>query len=524
MHLKGFGLENFRVFKDYTWFDFAPITILVGPNNSGKSSLIKALLLLKDAKIDLSQENYNNKFSKGTKFPKLNFENPALNLMGLETVINNKKKTIIPFYLSFDDRFFKEKLVLCIEFSDKKHSFFYQLQFKNGEILYRLGTDNNIYFHITLFFKMLINNEIVEIVEIEQESNQELRKRIEALNYFTNFDRTLNDSFMKNIKQNPDFFSKQDYLFPDIVESWNDTNFDDFPTEAGIMMDIQDACSKKEGLVRFEKFLEYNSLPIEFATHFYNLLDLASINNTVLNIKRNITYLPSIKGFQRRSFRTNEDDVLNQVIKNIIRTEKKDKFLRKWESIFKLEGKINWQTDSKLGISFLDLNNKSLVDLGFGVSQLVAILLSIYKYSNRTKMDDFNDFFENLGNRNKFKQIMIFEEPEANLHPAFQSNLADLFYESMRDFELQFIIETHSEYMIRKFQYLVAKGELKKEDVVIYYFNDPNNVPKGEKQVKKIEIQEDGSLSDDFGAGFFDEAANWELELLRLKKNKTRQN
>lgn len=47
-HLSGFGLENFRVFKEYTWFDFAPITLLVGPNNSGKSSLIKALLLLKD--------------------------------------------------------------------------------------------------------------------------------------------------------------------------------------------------------------------------------------------------------------------------------------------------------------------------------------------------------------------------------------------------------------------------------------------------------------------------------------------
>ncbi len=47
-HLKGFGLENFRVFKDYTWFDFAPITLLIGPNSSGKSSLLKALLLLKD--------------------------------------------------------------------------------------------------------------------------------------------------------------------------------------------------------------------------------------------------------------------------------------------------------------------------------------------------------------------------------------------------------------------------------------------------------------------------------------------
>ncbi|MCF2445733.1 hypothetical protein L0657_17360 [Dyadobacter sp. CY345] len=42
--LKGFGLEKFRVFKDYTWFDFAPITILTWTNSSGKSSLNKVLI------------------------------------------------------------------------------------------------------------------------------------------------------------------------------------------------------------------------------------------------------------------------------------------------------------------------------------------------------------------------------------------------------------------------------------------------------------------------------------------------
>jgi hypothetical protein len=57
---------------------------------------------------------------------------------------------------------------------------------------------------------------------------------------------------------------------------------------------------------------------------------------------------------------------------------------------------------------------------------------------------------------------------------------------------------------------------------VIYYFNAPNNIPAGEPQVKKIEILEDGSLSDDFGSGFFDEATNWKFELLKLKK--TQQN
>ncbi|MBK8493483.1 MAG: AAA family ATPase [Saprospirales bacterium] len=46
--LSGFGLKNFRVFKEETFFELAPITLLTGTNSSGKSSLLKALLLWQD--------------------------------------------------------------------------------------------------------------------------------------------------------------------------------------------------------------------------------------------------------------------------------------------------------------------------------------------------------------------------------------------------------------------------------------------------------------------------------------------
>jgi predicted ATPase len=104
------------------------------------------------------------------------------------------------------------------------------------------------------------------------------------------------------------------------------------------------------------------------------------------------------------------------------------------------------------------------------------------------------------------------------LHPNFQSKLADLFCKALKKFKKQYIIESHSEYMIRKFQFLVAKGELKKEDIVIYYFNDPRMINEGESQIKRINFLEDGSLSSDFGSGFFDEATNWKYELMKLRK------
>ena len=57
------------------------------------------------------------------------------------------------------------------------------------------------------------------------------------------------------------------------------------------------------------------------------------------------------------------------------------------------------------------------------------------------------------------------EEPEANLHPNLKFELADILALSLKYFpELNFIIETHSEYLIRKLQSVTAKGQLNKDD------------------------------------------------------------
>ena len=87
-------------------------------------------------------------------------------------------------------------------------------------------------------------------------------------------------------------------------------------------------------------------------------------------------------------------------------------------------------------------------------------------------------------------------------------------------FKVNLIIETHSEYLIRKLQYLTATKEFKPGDAVIYYFNNPKKVREGEEQIKKITIDENGSLSDHFGPGFIDEGTNVKFELLRYNKSR----
>jgi len=120
--------------------------------------------------------------------------------------------------------------------------------------------------------------------------------------------------------------------------------------------------------------------------------------------------------------------------------------------------------------------------------------------------------------REEFYSSIIIEEPEANLHPNLQSKLADVLVLAHKTFGIYFILESHSEYLIRKLQYLTAKKEINKKDVLIHYFNSDEFVNEKEPKVKKIQIDEFGALTDSFGPGFYDEATNLQFELLKINK------
>ena len=81
------------------------------------------------------------------------------------------------------------------------------------------------------------------------------------------------------------------------------------------------------------------------------------------------------------------------------------------------------------------------------------------------------------------------------------------------------LIETHSEYMIRAFQNLVAKSNQFKDFVGIINFE--NNSGVGRR--KNISIESDGSLSDGFYSSFMNTVNELTFELLKhnanIKKN-----
>lgn len=172
-----------------------------------------------------------------------------------------------------------------------------------------------------------------------------------------------------------------------------------------------------------------------------------------------------------------------------------------------------------LGLKVSTLNNNNektlLADQGVGVTQLVALLLRI----ETLIMDNIlhHSKIWSSGSQDNIRcdeNLIILEEPEMHLHPKFQSRLADMFLEAYEKYNIHFIVETHSEYLIRKTQVIVSEAhyandqELKDGNpFMVYYLPD-----KGKPY--EMEYRTDGKFSNEFGAGFFDEASNLLFKIL----------
>ncbi len=111
----------------------------------------------------------------------------------------------------------------------------------------------------------------------------------------------------------------------------------------------------------------------------------------------------------------------------------------------------------------------NIMDVGYGVSQSLPILVDVRRASRRT---------------------FLLQQPEVHLHPRAQASLAGLFAESWRKNKNRFLIETHSDYIVDRIRILMRKGVLRPDDVSILYF-EPNRTS---VVIHNISLDGDGNL------------------------------
>lgn len=131
-------------------------------------------------------------------------------------------------------------------------------------------------------------------------------------------------------------------------------------------------------------------------------------------------------------------------------------------------------------------------DIGYGVSQLLPVIVAAL---------------------NTEKGIVAIEEPESNIHPAFQVMLADLFImQTKANPGVLFLIETHSEHlMLRCLRRIreTQQGALAEDapppvlpdDIAVNFIEPSDQGPR----IHRIRIDEDGDFADPWPLGFFPE-------------------
>ena len=577
------GVENFRVFKEYTEFEIRPITLLTGPNNSGKSSLTKLLLLLKNGINDLNfeegnhnLENFesvvnwenNEKIIKVTNFidasilgKNIGVEFSYENNIIVKIIIHDKDVPIISFS-------FKEEISENFGYANLKGTqnvdlnilYIIQKIFDQEIMMPNVKRDEN---GSTLVFKPLneqnkLDYRITSSNLSEEEQFWHLIKNAgtDVAFLFTNslmsekigmidenfllYDLYLDEEIITE-KYESKLIELQNKTFSNLEFNYNNFQGVDLNDKAEVLHFILNNLlnqAEYQILSYFKNIINNESVTIKFSplgelifkdklfdantSHgkYYSQVNwdkIAQVPFFIGNNFKQIHYISPHRGNHRRILQNKSENDMDEIV---LEFSKKDlnkldnSYLIEVMKILEVPGEVKVERFlNYISVIYLQKNEKKipLADIGYGFSQLIPIVLKIFNlFPNDPDLPRIDVLT---------KETLILEEPEANLHPNLQSKLADLLALSLAYYPgMQFIVETHSEYLIRKLQYLTAKKELQPDQSVIYYFNADKYVSREEPKVKKIEITPTGNLTDTFGPGFYDEATRLKFDLMHINK------
>ena len=507
-------INNFKGIKEINNFSIAPMTIMCGPNSSGKSSIIQTLLLIKQSLEDPTNEpvTLNGRYVK---------------LRDLEHLIydrgNNTEPILIETTFLIERDILEEEeneslrniikiLVDENSFADHTASHFFQCSITIKRIP-KLGTKNT---HIYIIEKLLL--------KIRTLSNGTLLKENSIIK--VSFGRQLasNNGFIYNLswKAISDnqleilgvsssgsvaMKSQISNLFPSSAETfcrgridfkekvWSKSLNDDAFERLQIIL------SKYKDLLQtiIRRFRYIGPLRAKPKID-YDLSDFHQTNFRTVGISGELSpYVLYIEKDKKVSLDYKFDFETKKFVKKA-RGEKVEENLyeifTQWlDKMSVFEFKVKEKGTSKKLVIYLKSNLANhkvrLFEAGFGVSQLYPILLEC--------------LLSNPG------EIIVLEQPEAHLHPKLTSLLAD-FLMLIALSKRKVILETHSEHFIYRVIRRTAEDGIIEEK---YIKNESNNLQKIAKIIlfryspngAKIEELKynDNSIVANWPEGFYDE-------------------
>lgn len=512
--MKAIGFKNFRKFEDFPPIQLSPISIFVGGNNSGKSTTVKAII---SVLTYLKNARFETRGSKGEKsILSNNFyfnQNPYVHIGTFQRAKCNK--------VEHNDMFFEAQIEeFCFSIwlngdgGDKNTTYARLDRIVMRDTNYRSTFDldftNN---KITCFFKKNI-----DLFESNPEYINMQKKAETLLERKNNGDTNADRMYERHMRQFRDRFP--------IVES-------DFE----VPVKITDIAGRRmiggsllSGMIYNMSYyyIDIESKSLQVPSHIIE--KLKALQNYMFTLSHRIDslmymtplmeYIYAHAASQIVLYNSADNNYLSRTVHEFAELREESDveaydFVKKWMNFFEIGKTFDLQSIGgeahTLDITDYDGKTTPLADKGMGTIQLMILLLRISLIVNsKTKYARFSSI----------PTIVIVEEPEQNLHPKKQSLLIDFFNAIYEQYHIRFIIETHSEYMIRRSQVMVAERKFKSEEDLnencpfkVYYF--PQD---GTPYDMKFQIS--GRFERQFGNGFFDEASTSALTLSKIERGR----
>ena len=139
-----------------------------------------------------------------------------------------------------------------------------------------------------------------------------------------------------------------------------------------------------------------------------------------------------------------------------------------------------------------------ITDVGFGVSQILPVLTICYYVPEGS--------------------VILLEQPEIHLHPTVQAGLADVFIDAIKTRNVQIIIESHSEHLLRRLQRRISEQQISNDETALYFCE----MRDGSSKLKHLEVDLYGHIENwpdgFFGDEFEEMAAMVKAKAERMKK------
>lgn len=464
-------LENFKAFKDSKCIKLGKINLVVGKNSAGKSSLMKSIL---GASQTARQRKVDNSDFR--------LVGDLADLGTFKDTIHGKEensKFSISFGIKPPNR--RHDHVITIEYTYKKGPRLVSATVSGIKAF--IGKDlvcsARSAYKDQKKFKLGMPGQVLSHTQIEDTNHIELNlPDIEIPEVLRKINQLLADDGGEKSKK------KEEVKDNKQVMVLNDMYIRIFR----VVKTINETVRKDGTIGKKEIWRSVNTLDVSADI----LSEISGASRSIDEILTNCVYIGPLRDEPSRSARLavssgrssgkKGENLAVMLHSNLEDNDFKEKFNLYLKKLGIADGIITSESylsvsekDRKTGYIniLLDKNGQynTLVDVGFGTSQVLPIVFELMAQENR---------------------LILIEQPELHLHPSAQAEIGDLLVDSIKR-KNQLIVETHSVTLIERIRRLIREGKLDHKDVNVIYIQD--NPQKHCSECKQIGFLSDGDFN-----------------------------